>query len=77
MFNINTFLDILIIINSIILIVLIILQQRGSNLSTFFGSWTSFNFTQRRGVEKYIYKLTWILVILFLLLSFVRMMKFF
>jgi len=77
MFNINTFLDILIIINSIILIVLIILQQRGSNLGTFFGSWTSFNFTQRRGIEKNIYNLTWILVILFLLLSFVRMMKFF
>ena len=60
------FLDILIIFNAIILIILIILQQRGESLGTIFGFSGSFSFSQRRGLEKYIYYLTWIIIVLFL-----------
>lgn len=69
-------LDILIIITSIFLITLIIIQQRGGSLGSFFGFSGSLPFMQRRGVEKYIYQITWLLAIIFLFLSYLRIMNF-
>jgi len=64
--------DMLIILNSVVLIILILLQQRGGSLGSLFGFSGTLPFFQRRGLEKYIYYLTWGLVFLFLLLSIVR-----
>jgi len=66
-------LDIIIILNSVVVIVLILLQQRGGSYGTLFGFAGSLPFFQRRGLEKYIYYLTWILVCVFLLLSILRL----
>ncbi|GIW66364.1 MAG: hypothetical protein KatS3mg095_0262 [Candidatus Parcubacteria bacterium] len=70
------FLDIIIILIAILLIILIVLQQRGESLGTIFGFSGSLSFSQRRGLEKYIYYLTWGLGILFLLLSYLRILFF-
>lgn len=69
-------LDVLIIVVASFLIFLIILQQRGGSLGTFFGFSGSLSFGQRRGLEKYIYQLTWFLAILFLFLSYLRAVNF-
>jgi len=68
------FLDIFLIFISIILIVLIILQQRGGSYGSFFGSLSNFSFSQRRGIEKYIFQLTWFFVGLFLFISYFRIL---
>ncbi len=65
-------LDILIIFTAIILITLILLQQRGGAFGSLFGFSGSLPFFQRRGLEKYIFILTWIVVGLFLFLSLLR-----
>ncbi len=64
--------DIVIILNSIALIILILLQQRGGAYGSLFGFSGSLPFFQRRGFEKYLFYLTWILVFLFLILSIIR-----
>ncbi|MCS7183952.1 MAG: preprotein translocase subunit SecG [Patescibacteria group bacterium] len=69
-------LDIIILLNGIFLVILILLQQRGGSLGTFFGFSGSLNFTQRRGLEKYFYHITWFLAILFLGLSYLRIVIF-
>jgi preprotein translocase subunit SecG len=68
------FLDILLIITSLVLILLIILQQRGGSYGTFFGPLSNFSFSQRRGIEKYIYQITLFLVGLFLIISYFRVL---
>ncbi len=65
-------LDILIIILAIILITLIILQQRGGSYGSLFGFSGSLPFFQRRGLEKYIFIITWVIAVLFLLISLIR-----
>lgn len=72
----KNFIEIIIIINAILLIILIILQQRGGSLGSVFGFSGSLQFSQRRGLEKHIYKFTWILAILFLFLSYLRIIIF-
>lgn len=65
-------LDILIIISASILIVLILLQQRGGSFGSLFGFSGNLPFFQRRGLERYIFILTWIIAVIFLLLSLIR-----
>jgi len=67
-------LDILLIIISILLIILILLQQRGGSFGSIFGYFGTMPFLQRRGIEKHIYYLTWILAILFILFSLFRIL---
>jgi len=64
-------LDLLQIFLGSVLIFLIVLQQRGSEGGTLFGTQTEF-FFKRRGLEEKLYYLTWILVFLFLLVSFLK-----
>ena len=59
-------LNIIQILLAIIIIILIIMQQRGNSESILFGSQAKF-FLQRRGIEKNIYYLTWLLIIIFLI----------
>lgn len=56
------------IISGIILIVLILLQQKGTGLGTAFGGEISF-YSTRRGAEKLIFYLTIITAAAFILLS--------
>jgi len=56
------------IVTSVILIVLIMLQQKGGGLSGFLGG-SSVNYMKKRGIEKYLHILTIILMILFILSS--------
>lgn len=65
-------LDITIIILASLLITLIILQQRGGSYGSLFGFSGSLPFFQRRGLEKYIFIFTWIIAVLFLLISLIR-----
>lgn len=71
MFNI---LDIFLIILSITLIILILLQQRGGSFGTIFGYFGSMPFFQRRGIEKQVYVLTWIVGALLILFSILRIL---
>ncbi len=64
-------LNIIQIILAIAVIVLILLQQRGAEGGILFGTKTEF-FLQRRGLEKNIYYLTWFLIALFILVSFLK-----
>jgi len=57
------------IIIAIILIVLILLQERGSGLSGVFGGQGSEFYQARRGLERFIFILTIILVAVFIVLS--------
>jgi len=65
-------LDIVIILLSILLIGLILLQQRGGSYGSLFGFSGSMPFFQRRGLEKYIFILTWVVAILFIVFSILR-----
>jgi len=65
-------LDVLVILLAILLITLILLQQRGGSFGSLFGFSGSLPFLQRRGLEKYIFLLTWAVAILFLLVCLLR-----
>lgn len=64
----NSVLNIVQIVISVILIVLILLQARGTGLGRTFGSGGGTSFT-RRGLERFIFKLTFFVVFLFLTVS--------
>lgn len=64
-------LDLLQVFLGLVIIVLILLQQRGTEGGALFGMSTEY-FLKKRGLEEKIYYLTWILVIFFLFLSFLR-----
>lgn len=55
----------------LIIVFLIIIQQRGGLGGSIFGSSTDI-FFQRRGLEKRIFFLTWILIVFFILVSILR-----
>lgn len=55
----------------IVIIALILLQQRGVSGGAFFGMKTEF-FSKRRGFERYVYYLTWFLIVLFILIAYLR-----
>lgn len=58
------------IIISIVLVILILIQSKGSGLGRSFGAGSSFS---RRGVEKLLYKLTFITAGLFILVSLISL----
>ncbi len=60
---------------SLILIVLILLQERGAGASGLFGSSEAGFYQTRRGVEKTIYIATIVLVVIFALLSILNLVK--
>ena len=67
------FISITQVIISVILIVLILLQERSSGLSGVFGGGESEFYTKRRGLERLIFIATIALVIIFALLSLVNL----
>jgi protein translocase SecG subunit len=56
------------IILAIIIIILILFQQRGTEGGSLFGTQTQF-FIKRRGLEKNLYFLTWSLIAVFIIVS--------
>jgi protein translocase SecG subunit len=62
------------IILALLIIVLILLQQRGTEGSILFGTQTQF-FLKRRGLEKNLYYLTWILIFAFIFTSFLKILS--
>ncbi|MFH1863651.1 MAG: preprotein translocase subunit SecG [bacterium] len=64
----NEFLLILGIIISVLLIILITIQAKGKGLGSTFGSGSQSSFS-RRGLEKLLYKFTFILAGLFIIVS--------
>ncbi len=55
----------------ILIIILVLLQQRGTEGGSLFGVQTQF-FLERRGFEKNIYYLTWLLIAGFILISILK-----
>ena len=64
--TINTFLQIVMIASAVLLIVSILLQQRGATLGAGFGS-SGELYTTRRGVDKNLFEVTIILAVIFVL----------
>ncbi len=65
----ETYLDIALIITSVVLIISVILQSKGAGLGGLTGADTGGFFTARRGVEKTLFRLTMVLSVIFVLLS--------
>lgn len=59
---------------SFLIIIFVLIQQRGTSGGVLFGSQTQF-FLKRRGLEKQIYLLTWFLITLFIFVSFLKVIK--
>ncbi len=70
----ETYLDIALIITSIALILSVILQSKGAGLGGLTGNDTGGIFTQRRGIEKTLFRITIALSLLFFLLAIVTVM---
>jgi len=66
---VETYLDIALIITSVVLIISVILQSKGAGLGGLTGADTGGFFTARRGVEKTLFRLTMVLSVIFVLLS--------
>ncbi|MCX6706045.1 MAG: preprotein translocase subunit SecG [Candidatus Woesebacteria bacterium] len=58
------------IVTSIVLVILILIQSKGSGLGRSFGGGSSFS---RRGFEKLLYKLTFVTAGLFILISLISL----
>ncbi len=58
------------ILTSIVLVILILIQSKGSGLGRSFGAGSSFS---RRGFEKLLYKLTFVTAGLFILISVISL----
>ena len=71
----NTFLNVLHIALAILMMLAILLQQRGSGLGAGFGG-DSAVFTTKRGAEKVLFNATIVLALLFFGLSLVRVLAF-
>lgn len=61
----TTYLDIALIIISVLLIVSVILQSKGAGLGGLTGSDTGAVFTARRGVERTLFRITIVLSVIF------------
>jgi len=55
----------------VLIIVLILLQQRGMSGGAFFGFQSEF-FFKKRGMERYLFYLTWFFIALFTFLALLR-----
>lgn len=62
--NIDTILQIITIVSAVLMILSILLQQRGASLGAGFGS-TGELYTARRGVDKSLFDVTIILAVIF------------
>ncbi len=71
-----TWLTVIQIVTSILLVIAILLQQRGGGLSTAFGGDGTTAYATRRGLEKYIFWATVVLAALFLGTAFVNLFLF-
>ncbi len=60
------FLNVMIFVSAILLILLILLQQRGASLGAGFGGSGELN-TERRGLEKSLFNATIVVVVIFVL----------
>ncbi len=60
------FLNVMIFVSAILLILLILLQQRGASLGAGFGGSGELN-TERRGLEKSLFNATIVIVVIFVL----------
>lgn len=69
--NLSSILTIIQIITGLLLIIFILLQQRGSGLSSVFGGEHMFYHT-KRGLEKFIFISTIVLAVLFIIVSLGR-----
>lgn len=71
--NIRILGDLAVALLSLALIVLVVLQQRGSGgLGSAFGGGSTTSFFQRRGFERTLYLATWIVAALIIILSLIR-----
>jgi len=61
----KTFLNITLIIISVLLVVAILLQQQGSGLGAMFGNAGGESYRSKRGAEKLFYNLTIIMIVMF------------
>jgi preprotein translocase subunit SecG len=64
--DIGVFLNVMIFASAILLILLILLQQRGASLAAGFGGSGELN-TERRGLEKSLFNATIVFVVIFVL----------
>ena len=65
----NTFVHIAEIIVALSLIIILMIQARGTGLGGIFGGWGTSSFRTRRGVEQTLFRLTIILGVVFVLIS--------
>jgi len=66
--------DLIQVVLGILIIIFILLQQRGAEGGSLFGSQTEF-FLKKRGIEKKLYYLTWILTTIFILISLIKIIE--
>lgn len=64
--NIGVFLNITVFTSAVLLILLVLLQQRGASLGAGFGGSGELN-TERRGLEKSLYDTTIVVAVIFVL----------
>lgn len=64
--NINSILQITTIISALLMVLAVLLQQRGASLGAGFGS-SGELFTTRRGIDKNLFELTIVLSVIFVL----------
>ena len=64
--NIGVFLETVVAVSAVLLILLILLQQRGASLGAGFGGSGELN-TERRGLEKSLYNTTIVIAVIFAL----------
>jgi len=64
--NIDNVLQIITVVSAILMIVTILLQQRGASLGAGFGS-SGELFTTRRGIDKNLFEVTVVLAVIFVL----------
>lgn len=64
--NIDNILQIITVVSAIIMILAILLQQRGASLGAGFGS-TGELYTTRRGIDKNLYEVTIVVAVIFIL----------
>ena len=64
--NINTILQVITVVSAVLMILAILLQQRGASLGAGFGS-SGELFTTRRGLDKNLFDVTIVLSVIFVL----------
>ncbi len=65
----DLFLDLIQIVISVALVILILIQSKGSGMGSLFGGGDSGVYTTRRGVEKTLFNLTVVVSLVFFLIS--------